>query len=119
MHYDISVCFCQNAAVLEMVTLGSSHVLLSLALVGLEIYTLIPGNSTEAPLLQVSFSTCPHLCAFMLTYSFFTIFFMNKLAQFTPALSDPGCLWSELCVKEFGCEEHTGDTSAILTVHDK
>ena len=101
-----------------MVQVGSSHVVLSLALVGLEIYTLIPGNSTEAPLLQVSFPTCPHLCAFMLTYSF-TIFFMTKLAQFTYAISNSGCLWSELYAKEFGCEEQTGDTNAILTVHDK
>ena len=40
-----------------MVTIGSSHVVLSLALVGLELYTLIPGSSTDVPSLQVSFST--------------------------------------------------------------
>ena len=82
MNYYISVCFCQNAAVLKMVTVGSSHVVLSLALVGLEIYTLIPGSSTEAPLLQVSFSNCLQLCAFMLTYSF-TIFHAKIGAVYT------------------------------------
>ena len=78
MHYDISVCFCQNAAVLEMVTLGSSHVLLSLALVGLEIYTLIAGNSAEAPLLQVSFFNLP---TFVCVYVdlFFHYFFHDEI----------------------------------------
>lgn len=98
-----------------MVTLGSSHVVLSLALVGLEIYTLIPGSSTDAPSLQVSF----HRAQLRVFNFIFTLFYLTKFAQFTHAIASAGCLWSELCVKEYVIEERTGDIDVLLAVHDK
>lgn len=43
----------QNGAVLEMVVAGDRYVILSLAMIGIEIYTLCAARGEEKPSLQV------------------------------------------------------------------
>ncbi len=101
---------------LEMVTIGCSHIVLSLALVGLEIYTLIAGSCTDVPSLQVRFSTRIQLWNLR---ALFYVLSQHFFAQFTHAIPSIGCLWSDLCVKDLFYEASTSDTNALLTVHDK